>query len=196
MQILNRNHQQSGFTLVEIIVSTAIFVTVVSAMLGLFNYTLQINRRVQALREVVQGTRTFSETITREVRNGRIDYSSWTIECNASNYAISSNTSLGIVTKTGDRLCFYFSGNDMYLKKLTPLGITNNILFNSGNFSINRSLFTFTVRPTRDPNVVPYPQVQPSVVIAGQFVLNKNATNPTTINYQTTISTDVYDISK
>lgn len=195
--IIQKNNQQ-GFTLVEIIVSTAIFVTVVTAMLSLFNYTLQINRRVQALRELVQGTRTFAETITREIRNGRIDYNSWASECNASNYASSSNNSLGIETKSGDSLCFYFSGSSMYLKKLTSAGETNSLLFNSPNFSIDSTTFRFTVRPQTDPDVMvsgSYPKIQPFVTIIGKFTVNQS-TNPTTINYQTTISTDVYDIRK
>src|SRR6476660_3667458 len=97
---------QRGFTLIEILVSTAIFVVVVAAMLSLFNYTLKINRRVKSLREVAQGTRTFTETLTREIRNGRIDYSSWTDNCTASNYASADNQSLAILTRSGDRLCF------------------------------------------------------------------------------------------
>src|SRR4051812_29104263 len=102
------NSSQQGFTLIEILVSTAIFVVVVSSMLTLFNYALQINRRVQALREVVQGTRAFTETVTREVRNGRIDYSSWTSECSALNYLpFGSRQSLAILTRNGDKLCFY-----------------------------------------------------------------------------------------
>ena len=199
MSIYNhKNNSEAGFTLVEIIVSTAIFVTVVTAMLSLFNYTLQINRRVQSLREVVQGTRTFSEVITREIRNGRIDYSSWATECNASNYSSSSNNSLAITSRNGDKLCFYFSGPSMYLRKRSASGDTSIPLFNSVNFAIDSSTFRFIVRPTTDPNPssAPYPKIQPFVTISGQFTVNSNAAAPSTINYQTTISTDVYDTRK
>ncbi len=193
-----KNNFQQGFTLVEIIVSTAIYVTVVTAMLSLFNYTLQINRRVQALREVVQGTRTFSEVITREIRNGRIDYSSWAAECPASNYANATNKSLAITSRNGDKLCFYFSGTSMYLKKRSAAGDINIPLFNSSTFVIDSNTFRFTVRPTTDPNpsVAPYPKIQPFVTISGQFSVNSDPTRPSSINYQTTISTDVYDTYK
>lgn len=196
MKRFNNNSTEKGFTLIEIIVSTAIFVTVMVAMLGLFNYTLQINRRVQGLREVVQGTRTFAETITREIRNGRIDYNSWAPECSASLYSEPGNTSLGLVTKSGESLCFYFVDDDMYLKKLTASGEVNSLLFNSPNFSIDKKLFSFMVWPQANPNEEPYPQIQPFVTISGMFIVNEAAGNPTSIRYQTTISTDVYDIRK
>lgn len=195
-KMCNRKDGEFGFTLIEIIVSTGIFVTVLTSMLTLFNYTLQINRRVQALREVVQGTRTFAETLTREVRNGRIDYSSWATECDASLYSSATNKSLGVVTKSGDRLCFYFLDKDLYLKKLSAYGETNSRLFNSPNFSVDLDSFSFTIRPTVDPNTAPYSQVQPFVSMVGKFTVNKSGATPTTINYQTTISTDVYDIRK
>ena len=194
----NTKFSQNGFTLVEIIVSTAIFVTVVASMLAIFNYTLQINRRVQALREVVQGTRTFAETVTREIRNGRIDYSSWTSECDASNYTNGSNKTLSILTKSGDKLCFYFEGGQMYLKKQTPSGSITAPVLSSERFGINESTFAFIVQPSTDPNpdTAPYPLIQPLVTIVAEFTLNDGVNTPTTINYQTTISTDVYDTQK
>lgn len=63
-----------GFTLMEIIVATAIFAVVVSSILALFNYTLKISRRGEALRQATQGMRDFVEAVVKEVRNGQIDY--------------------------------------------------------------------------------------------------------------------------
>jgi type II secretory pathway pseudopilin PulG len=198
--MLKRDYKnsQSGFTLVEIIVSTAIFIMVVSAMLSLFNYTLRINRRVQALREVTQTSRVLTETLTKEIRNGRIDYSSWTTECAASNYTSSTNQSLSILTKAGDKLCFYVetaSGN-FFLKKQAPTATTTSRLFESTNFTIIPSTFRIYVRPTINPNPSspPYPEQQPFVTIVAQFQLTGQDNTPTITNYQTSISTDVYDI--
>lgn len=201
---------QSGFTLVEILVSTAIFVMVVSAMLGMFNYTLKINRRVQALREVAQGTRAFAETITKEIRNGHIDYSNWApAQCSPNDYAIGITKSLAIQTRTGDKLCYYFdNAGIMNLKRQTPEKTVTAPIFNSTNFKIDENSFRFIVRPKRDPNQTApvqgqgtggspvYPQIQPFVTIVAKFIINGGSVNPTSINYQTTISTDVYDISK
>lgn len=197
---------QTGFTLIEVLVSTSIFIIVVSAMLGLFDYTLKINRRVQALREVVQGTRTFTETLTREIRNGRIDYSSWTPECAASNYLVTSNQSLSLIDKSGDKLCFYFDSTTgkFSLKRQSPSGVDTAQVFDSPNFTVLKSSFSFGILPETDPNVdrnpdpliTDYPRIQPLVIIAAQFIVTSNVLNSATINYETTISTDVYDILK
>lgn len=196
---LQRN--QSGFTLIEVIVSTAIFVIVVVAMLSLFNYTLKINRRVQALREVAQGTRTFTETLTREIRNGRIDYNqnsgTWAPECDAANYDSKKNTSLGLITKSGDELCFYLdANNNLLLKKLTTNGQLEATVFGSTRFRIVPETFSFFIIPRTDPMTGPnFPGIQPLVTIVAQFELNINeTTGPTFVKYQTTISTDIYDV--
>lgn len=199
----NYKNNQSGFTLVEVIVATAIFITVVVAMLGLFDYTLKVNRRVQALREVAQGTRTFVEALTREIRNGRIDYEagSWAVECDAENYseatAAGYHKSLALISRSGDKLCFYFDNGALTLKKLTTNGEITATVFGSTRFKVVPDTFRFFVYPITDPNdnSSGYPAIQPYVTVVSQFELNVNdPTGPARINYQTTISTDVYDI--
>ena len=192
-------NSEQGFTLVEIIVSTAIFITVVSAMLAMFDYTLKINRRVQGLREVAQGTRTFTETLTREIRNGRIDYESWTTECDPGNYTKNTNNTLGIISNSGDELCFYFENGSLLLKKLTPTGEIVATAFGSSRFRIIPESFHFYIAPLTNPNPTDgsrsFPGIQPYVTVTAQFELPSNDYNGSTIlNYQTTISTDVYDI--
>lgn len=66
--------QQAGFTLMEIVVATTIFSVVAVAMTSLFNYTLKINRRTEAIRQAAQGMRTFVEGLTKQIRNGQIYY--------------------------------------------------------------------------------------------------------------------------
>ncbi len=59
----------------EIVVATTIFALVVVALTALFNYSLKINRRAEALRQATQGMRNFAEYLVKEIRNGQIDYS-------------------------------------------------------------------------------------------------------------------------
>jgi prepilin-type N-terminal cleavage/methylation domain-containing protein len=192
----NRN-SQSGFTLIEIIVSTAIFVTVVASLLALFNYTLIINRRVQSLREITQGTRTFTETLTREIRNGRIDYSGWALECDPTRYTRSDNNSLAIISQTSEKLCFYLAADGTFnLKRENSAGTVTEPIFGSNRFRIIPGTLHFYVFPKTDPNAgtAPYPAIQPFVTINAQFELKANASGTASlINYQSTISTDVYD---
>jgi prepilin-type N-terminal cleavage/methylation domain-containing protein len=66
--------RKQGFTIMEIVVATTIFSVVVAVMMSLFNYVLKINRRSEALRQATQGVRNFVEILSKEIRNGKIDY--------------------------------------------------------------------------------------------------------------------------
>lgn len=137
-KLLYRNKKfLTGFTLMEIIVSTTIFAFVVTALLSMFNYTLKINRRSEALRQATQGMRNFVEYLVKEIRNGEIDYgiingstytSAWPAippYCGlalpgpagtsvagsaASTYSMSGGKSnkIAIINSEGEQKCFYF----------------------------------------------------------------------------------------
>jgi prepilin-type N-terminal cleavage/methylation domain-containing protein len=190
--------RQTGFTLIEIIVATAIFVIVVSSMLSLLNYTLKLNRRVDSLRQVSQGARTFTEGLIRDIRNGQIDYSvtDGSQPCFVGNYASSNNQSLGIINSLGERSCYYLSGGNLMVTKKTANGtITEQV--NPTNITIANATFHFFIRPTTNPKptLPPYPGVQPLVTIVGEFRSQlSSADSVTTLPYQTTISIDSYDI--
>src|ERR1051326_1797013 len=64
----------SGFTIVELVVATTLFVITMTALLSLFNYVLKINRRTEAIRQASQGMRNLVEFFVKEIRNGQIDY--------------------------------------------------------------------------------------------------------------------------
>ena len=185
---------QAGFTLVEIIVATGIFIAALSAILVLFNYTLKINREVQTVRQVSQGTRNFTEIIAREIRNGTISYPSSGANCLGTNYQQNNNQTLALTTATGDLICFYLNAanGQLMMQKITGLSTTEEAI-NPVNFTVNPDSFRFVVRPTSNPKEVPYPEIQPMVSIIGEFQVDIG--NETmTIPYQTTISSDSYDI--
>lgn len=130
----------AGFTLMEIIVATTIFAFVTTALLSMFNYTLKINRRSEALKQATQGMRNFVEYLVKEIRNGEIDYgiingntytSAWpsippycgltlpgpaggsVIGSAASTYGMSGGKSnkLAIIDSEGEQKCFYFGAS-------------------------------------------------------------------------------------
>ena len=181
----------------EVIVATAIFAGTVTLSLGLFTQALKINRRVQALRLVSQNTRNFTEVLVREVRNGRVDYGSANPNCDALNYATANNQSLALIDYAGDQLCFYYKSSDqtLYLSKKTGNTVVEEPINDPVKFKIKSGSFRFIVRPTTDPTVAPYNETQPLVTILAEFEVPMGAgEQPSTIPYQTTISTDVYDI--
>jgi prepilin-type N-terminal cleavage/methylation domain-containing protein len=189
---------QKGFTLIEIIVATSIFVVVVSAMLTLLNYTLKINRRVEGLRQVTQGARNFTEALVRDIRNGQVDYSitDAASPCYVGNYSFQNNKSLGLINSLGERSCYYLSGTNLMLTKKTTNGtVTEQV--NATNIIIDNATFHFHVRPTTDPkpSSPPYPGVQPLVTIVANIRAQLSPGEPSAnIPYQTTISIDAYDI--
>ena len=71
---IKNKKNQTGFTLMEIVVATTIFAVVTVALLSLFNYILKINRRSQALTQAADGMRNFVEFLTKQIQNGQIDY--------------------------------------------------------------------------------------------------------------------------
>ncbi len=178
----------------EIIVATVIFAIVISAVLSLFNYVLRINSKVQATRLVSQGSRIFTEVLSREIRNGRISYDS-VGSCNpAANYASTTNQQLSITTFNGDKLCFYLNPSDekLYMERINSSGtITDTI--NPARFTIRSNSFRFVVKPSVDP-LVSNQGIQPMVTIMAEFVVNKNGRDQVVVPFQTTISSDVYDL--
>ena len=125
---------QLGFTLMEIMVATVVFAILFSALLGLFNYVLKVNRRTEAIRQAAQGARDFVEFLAKEIRNGQIDYyvSSGSYTASISNNspcvpagavgAIASSTApttyalkdnkLGIINTDNVQECFYYAKPD------------------------------------------------------------------------------------
>lgn len=191
---------QSGFTLMEIVVSTTIFAAVLTLMLSLFNYTLKINRRTEALRQVTQGMRNFTEYLVKEVRNGQIDYSDAIGQCSGDYSSPTGYTTfLKIVNVNGENECFVWSGSEDQLLYLYKNGVPVQTL-NPANFKVD--LAQFYVRPTCDPQTEcahtrggAYPAIQPSVTLMMRFKVILPTGEERTIPYQTTISTDQYDVS-
>jgi type II secretory pathway pseudopilin PulG len=198
--------QQAGFTLMEIVVATSIFATSLILILVLFTYTLKINRRVEALRQVSQATRNFTEYLVREIRNSTIDYTG-SIDPNCpANYNLNGLTAnyLALLNRSGDRECFYFvqdavsspTGN-LWLRKVPALGNSTLEQVNPTGVKLDRAKFAFYVRPTTTPKPVSGtpPGVQPLVTMVMNLTVSLNgADQPAVIPYQTTVSADTYSI--
>lgn len=188
--------KQRGFTLTEMVVATTIFATSLVAMFSMFNYVLKINRRTEALRQASQGVRNFVEFLVKEVRNGKIDYTSPAIsgQC-VSSYGPES-TSLSLLNADGERECIYYQKvNNVGQVFVVKQGVAaQNIL--PTNFDIDQSSFKFFVRPQVDPYVPPYPKIQPFVTMAMVFKVTLPTKETVTIPYQTTVSTEVYDVPR
>jgi prepilin-type N-terminal cleavage/methylation domain-containing protein len=228
---ITQRNTSAGFTLIEIIVSTAIFVIVVGALLSLFNYSLKINRRTEALRQASQGMRNLVEFLTKEIRNGQIDYgiiggssvspvwqgnglnpcSNPSPTVGADTYKPQDNR-LAIFTEDGLEECIYYGkldnswvGSQVFNNNsgginlaLQKTGISSIQSLNPPNFRVD--YLAFFIRPTRDPYTPDpvthaYVKIQPSVTLDIKFAVQLPTGEYQNIYYQTTISSNKYDIA-
>jgi prepilin-type N-terminal cleavage/methylation domain-containing protein len=205
-----------GFTLIEIIVSTTIFAVVLTLMLTLFNYTLKINRRSEALRQVTQGMRNFTEFLIKEIRNGRIDYGPPPAGQNpvspcpqpptppatlVYNNDSTGDTALGLVNIDGEQECVYWDNNSlsptyqnlMIVKRVGTQTFSAQPLNPTG---VKITQLLFHVRPATNPyDSTNPPRAQPFVTMLITFRIQLGPNDPVyTIPYQTSISTDQYDL--
>lgn len=112
---------------------------------------------------------------------------------------------VGIVNIDSDRECFYWSRsngdgtkpvdgnysafNSLYLRKD---GVSQVQKLNPDNFTID--VLRFYVRPNRDPYTTSPPKIQPSLTMVMQFTVTLSTGEKVIVPYQTTISTNNYDI--
>jgi len=214
---------QAGFTLMEIMVATVIFAVIAVETLALFNYVLKINRRAEALRQAAQGVRDFVEFVVKEVRNGQIDYyvGNGTVytpgigpcvppgvvgapATGAATYSLQENR-LGIINTDNIQECFYYGdssgtwmgggnftgGSNLVLQKN---GVSGAQILNPPNFHVDNLMFY--IRPLKDPYTTTggLAKVQPFVTIIIKFVVTLPTGEQVPIYYQTSVSSNKYDI--
>lgn len=221
-----RQKKSKGFTLIEVVVATTIFAVVTAGMMTLFNYTLKINRRAEAVRQATQGIRNFTEFLVKTIRNGQIDYSvvnGATVQTpvspcpkpgplpgqphNGSNTYTQKENRLGVITAENERWCLYlgdaagnwvpagFSGQTLVLQKENAI----KEILNPPYFTVENLMFF--IRPLEDPYytganslISAGLQTQPFVTIVLKGVALLPTGEKQNIYYQTTISSDKYDI--
>lgn len=215
--------------------ASTVFAIVVASLMALFNYVLKINRRTEALRQATQGMRSVVEFLTKEIRNGQIDYSvaggkvvnsifpcpqpalysppAYNRNTAGNNVYGQFNTGddnrLGIVTVDGDRECIFYAtatgtpidvndSSGSAFHSGTQLMIAKNDQpaqsINPANFVVKQALFR--VRPLEDPYTTAgySPKIQPSVSMYFEFVAVLPTGEQFPIYYQTTVSSDKYDV--
>ena len=209
----------------EIVVATTVFAITVTALLALFNYVMQINRRSEALRQTSQGMRNLMEFLVKEIRNGQVNYgyldpggtepSALQFPCSTvadpSNYALApgyglSDNKLGLVDIDGNEVCIYYAKADNSYVGAGNFSSANggvNLMLSKGvtlppevlnppNFKVER--LTFVVRPLKDPYAPGNLKLQPSVSIIAHFLVTLPTGERVPIYYQTSVSTNKYDI--
>jgi prepilin-type N-terminal cleavage/methylation domain-containing protein len=214
--------KNGGFTLMEIMVASTIFVIISASMLSLFNYVLKINRRSEALRQASQSIRNLVELLVKEVRNGQIHYgfvdpggttvSAAPGPCSSLNLTgyTSPDNKLALLNTDNKLECFYygddtpvtpniaagaykFSAQPGHSYTLTLMkGSLAAQILNPPNLSIDK--FIFMVRPLLDPYTPGNPKSHPFVTIVTKFTVRLPTGEQVPMYYQTTVATSKYDV--
>ena len=178
--ITSGNKSQSGFTLIEAVVAASVFVFVVSAVIGVYISTLRLDSRTRAQRAILDNSRFIMDFLSKEVRNGHIDYNA--AACGG---VVTSDTDLCLVNQDNEAEHFYLTGNNLAVAKTA--GTAN---LNSSNVLVTN--VRFLVAPTSDPLVAGSPtNEQPHVTV----ILDMKTTSdrdPVPIHLQSTFSENYY----
>ncbi|PIR97617.1 MAG: hypothetical protein COT91_00495 [Candidatus Doudnabacteria bacterium CG10_big_fil_rev_8_21_14_0_10_41_10] len=178
------SRKQRGFTLVESLVSVAIFSLAMTAIIGSFLAVLRINEKSRAIRVVEQNARFITEYLTREVRNGSIDYGSYVA------YGISQpEDELHLINSAGEMITISLSDGVLQLSKV---GVGSSELSNSDIIVSDVDFYIYPLSLPFCPD--PCPNDQPRVTFVMTLTSNTNVrpTDQTTIKLQGTVSSRQY----
>ncbi len=186
---VRHHHNQPGFTLVEIIVAMAIFVTALTAISAIFTYANRSQRTTLAVSETQGDARFALEVMAQQIRRGSVDYASvqygGTIASNPQSVLVLRDANNNQVwfrrTASGSRGIVEMSEDGSTWVDLTPPTVSVDVL-------------KFYLSPATDPFAAsPATNQQPLVTIA--MVSSSTAVGTETVlpaYVQTTISSRQY----
>jgi len=187
-----QKQNEKGFTLIEAIVAAAIFATAVVSIVDVYTSTVRLNRKTDGQRKASENARYITEYLSKEIRNGQVDYFGPTVSPCTTNFAYSART-LGLVNTDNVHLCFYM-GDDAGLVSSSGTNLWL-IKGNAGPYKINSDDVTTTnIIFFTSPQANPYTTqsaIQPRVTITG--TVTAKATGATS-NFETTVTIPAYDI--
>ncbi|OJI07844.1 hypothetical protein BK004_00135 [bacterium CG10_46_32] len=182
-------HNSAGFTLVEIVVAIAIFVSAITAVSAIFTYSNRSQRTTLAISETQGDARFALEVIAQQIRRGSIDYADaqygGSISSNPQDVLVLRDVLDNQVwfrrTTSGDRGIVEMSEDGLLWVDLTPPTVSVDVL-------------RFYISPSTDPFLAsPATNQQPLVTIT--MVSSSTAVGTETIiptYLQTTVSSRQY----
>lgn len=178
--------REKGFTLIEAVVSTAVFSMVIVSILGVYSSVLRLDRRTRTERAVQGNARFLLEYFSKDIRNGRIDYSKYP-GGNASN----TSNSLWISNQANEDEFFFLSGTDLKLQK-TVSGSLSTTNLNSSDVKVTKA--SFLLSPSQDPlTIAKISNQQPSVTIILELTSSTyGGGEGSKVNIQTTLTSRNY----
>jgi len=182
MNINRKTESKKGFTLIESVVSIAVFAVALTSIIGSFLAVLRINAKSKAIRVVEQNARFVSEFLVREIRNGSLLYSAYL------NETIPDKTqTLHLIGSEGVAESIFLSGTSI---DLTKGASTSNIT----STDVVVTNMNFYITPSTNPFCVACPEVQPRITFTFTLTSNINIRpiDQASIVIQSTVSSRNY----
>ncbi len=193
--------QQKGFTLLEMLVVSAIFIMALTAMVSIFVQTSRAQKTLASSEKLQADTRYIVELMAREVRNNRIDYNFYdgAAKKNLSDQPVNY---LALMDSDNKQIIFYYDDSESSKKIKICRYIDDEINCNNERYynvtpdDISVTSMKFFITPATDPFVV-YDvdrfDKQPLVTIAlTTQSLTGSIDGPDWIRYQTAVSPRYY----
>lgn len=186
MEHVSRITYQKGFTLIEALVATSLFAFVVSSILGVYVSTLRLDSKTRSQRAVSQNTRFIMEFLSKEIRNGYINYGAY-----PGQRTFTTDTDFWIVNQAGENVHVYLNGTDLKLEK-DIVGVTN---LNTNKVRVTR--FKALAAPDSNPYTTTWPppfNQQPNITILLELTSNfgSRPDDLAAISVQTTLTPRFY----
>jgi len=74
MKIIKKKKEKRAFSLMEMIIATALFLIAITASIGIFLSTIKANNKINLMQEVENEIRYITETMSKEIRLGTVYY--------------------------------------------------------------------------------------------------------------------------
>lgn len=167
MKLKRRSEQ--GFSLMEMLIATSVFVVVSMASLAIYSATLKAGRQTMALTRVQQDTQLIMQVLAKKIRSSAVNYE-------YTNYApavVNPEDELALIDELGDQYVFKKSGTTLTVainngaEKIIP---AENVVIDDLKFFIN---------PTTNPfgSLSTPPISQPYVTISLTISSSKGQEN-------------------
>lgn len=194
-----RKPNQKGFTLIEALIATFLFTIVISSVITIYITTLKVNRRSNAIRLASENARYISEYLSKEIRNGQLDYFGPN-QCGTGYPSGASPYSyIEILNIDGDHLCYFAHNNNLYLVKNN-----STFMYRVNDLGVSILNFSFYIKPEFNPYCADFPTcstvsgstIQPRVTIMGTVEANSDPQNIIDLPFETSVSIPAYDIAQ
>lgn len=207
--MMRKMNTVKGFTLIELMVSMAIFTSVAVIAVGALFSAQAINERLEQTQNILDGVNLSTEMIVRDVRYGSIFYCttgsavpepvpSTRLDCEypdgGSVLVFRPNLGLsGTTDQSQDRVAYYLSNNVLY-KNEYPYGAasrtyqitSNDVRINSLAFYVKGAASSLDASPDYNQPVI-------TLVLAGVTVPQKASQLPVSFTIETTASSRTLD---